>query len=122
MPNNIQEGSSLSGRHRVLNADGTVSIHCRQCGVFIMRMMYRGFTTSICTKCQGIEVPEVQAQRDEALLYTEEPEKEKMGLARSVFRALGFGRPKQPKAPSKKSRAVAKERQRKPLFGPEDEE
>jgi len=98
--------------------------------------MYQGFSTAKCSDCAGISTDGVitgattlpdgrviyQAeQRGDAILYAEKPEMEKVGLARAVFRALGFGRPKEPKPASAESNKIAKEKKRKPIFGPVDE-
>jgi hypothetical protein len=61
------------------------------------------------------------ARLTDAVLYKEEPEKEQIGLARAVFRAIGFLRKKIAPVKATKSRDMAKSKQRKPLFGPEDE-
>ena len=85
-------------------------------------MMYRGFTTATCSECSGNGAPiEVEVTSD-AMLYPESPEQEKIGLAKSVFRALGFGRRKEPRPKATKSREVAREKHRKPLFGPEEKD
>ena len=84
-------------------------------------MMYRGFSTAVCSECSGNPIPEV-AQTGEVFLYENTPEVEKIGLAKAVFRALGFGRVKEPKPPATKSKEMSREKQRKPLFGPEDKE
>jgi len=96
-------------------------------------MMHRGFTTATCIKCKGGQVPEfvISPLLNIPLEGTQEPQDgmlyndsslEKIGLARSVFRALGFGRKKMPVPSSKRSKEVAQSKKRKPLFGPEDEE
>jgi hypothetical protein len=137
MPNPLQTGHSRESSLRKMNADGTITIVCRLCGRPIIRAMYQGFSTAICTECSTGQEPGVvqgavmmpdgrllyQADANitvDAVLYSEEPEKEKIGLARAVFRALGFRRKKVAPAPVQKSREVAKSKQRKPLFGPEE--
>lgn len=136
MPNPIQEGSSRSKAPRRVNSDGTITVVCRICGKPLIRMMYQGFSTVTCSDCKGIPtdgvvtgatiLPDGQVvynaeQLADAILYPESPEIEKIGLARSVFRALGFGRPKEPLEPAKESKKVSRERRRKPIFGPEDD-
>jgi hypothetical protein len=120
MRDTLQEGSSRSAGSRKPNADGTVTVVCRRCGDPIIRMISRGFSTAICLKCQGIEVPEPEVEQFEGV-YGNDPAKEKVGKVQSLFRALGFRKKKPPKPPQEKSREMAKEKQRKPLFGPEDE-
>jgi hypothetical protein len=137
MPNPLQTGHSLESSLRRQNADGTVTIVCRLCGRQIIRAMYQGFSTAVCTECSTGQAPGVvqgavmmpdgrllyQADANitvDAVLYSEEPQKEKMGLARAVFCALGFGRKKTVPAPVEKSREVSKSKRRKPLFGPEE--
>jgi len=104
-----------------VNSDASVTIRRKVCGRFIIRMMYRGFSTSLCSACGGNPIPEVQMAED-AVLYSEAPEKEKVGTARALFRALGFGRKKEPRPKAEKSKEVAKDKRRKPLFGPEESE
>ena len=86
-------------------------------------MNYMGFSTAICAKCQGVEVPDQVPQevQDASVLYPEEPAKVKAGLRRTVFRALGFGRVKEKKAPAKRSRELSKEKKRTPIFDTKDE-
>jgi len=55
-------------------------------------------------------------------LYPETPGKEKTGLLTGVFRALGFGRPKEPRAPAKQTRVIVQEKRRKPLFDKAEKE
>jgi len=102
------------------NPDGSVRIKCRLCGRHIINAMYRGFSTVTCSECQGKPIPEPE-KFEGGVLY-DNPAVEKVGLAKAVFRALGFGRPKPPKAPTTESQKVVREKKRKPLFGPEDKE
>ena len=134
--NELQTASSLGGlRLRRVNRDGTVTVVCRICGKPLYRGTYQGFSTAKCSDCAGTSTEGVQTgaiilpdgqvvyqpqQYTDALLYPESPEIEKLGLARAVFRALGFGRPKEPKPPATASKKMAREKRRKPIFGPED--
>lgn len=136
--NDVQAFSSRGqGSLRRMNPDGTVTIVCRICGKPMYRGMYQGFSTATCSDCYGVPTDKVvtgatvlpdgrvvyQAEQlGDAILYNEAPEMEKVGLARAVFRALGFGRPKEPKPPAVESRKIAREKKRKPIFGPEDQE
>ncbi len=136
--NDLQAFSSQGpGTLRRVNSDGTVTVLCRICGKALYRGMYQGFSTAKCSDCSGVSTENVitgatvlpdgrviyQAdQKADAILYTEAPEMEKVGLARAVFRALGFGRPKEPKPASTESKKVSKEKRRKPIFGPEDQQ
>ena len=138
MPNDIQAFSSRGGLTlRRVNNDGTITIVCRVCGKPLYRGMYQGFSTATCSDCMGVSTENVVTggvtlpdgrviyqpeQRADAILYTEKPELEKVGLARAVFRALGFGRPKEPKPPEVESRKIAREKRRKPIFGPEEKD
>jgi hypothetical protein len=137
MANNDLQAFSSQGLRtfRKLNPDGTVTVVCRRCTKPIHRGAYQGFSTAICSDCAGtpthdvisgaitlpdgrvIYQPEYTA---DAMLYPDSPELEKIGLARAVFRALGFGRPKEPAPESTESRKIAKEKRRKPLFGPNE--
>ena len=135
--NDLQAFSSQGGStQRRLNSDGTVTVHCKICGKPIYRGLYQGFSTAKCSDCAGVPTDDVMTGATilpdgrviyqpkaytDSLLYPESPEVEKVGLARAVFRALGFGRPKEPKPPEVESRKVAREKRRKPIFGPEDE-
>lgn len=133
MPANpIQEGSSRGAATlRRMNADGTVTIVCRICGKPLIRMMYAGFTTARCSDCAGIStegmitgattLPDGRViyqaeQLGDAILYPEQPEMEKVGLTRAIFRALGFGRPKEPKPAAVESKKISREKKRKPIF------
>jgi hypothetical protein len=128
----LQSASSLTALRRV-NSDGTVTVVCRICGKPLYRGLSHGFSTAKCSDCAGVPTDDMvtgaitlpdgrviyQADvQGVALLYPEKPAMEKQGLARAVFRALGFGRPKEPTPKSADSRAIAKERRRKPIFGP----
>src|ERR1035437_4545072 len=135
--NDLQAFSSQgSGMRGTMNNNGTCTIVCRICAKPIYRGMYQGFSTATCSDCAGVSTENVitgatvlpdgrviyeAEQRGDAILYTEKPEMEKVGLARAVFRALGFGRPKEPKPASVESKKVSREKKRKPIFGPEDE-
>jgi hypothetical protein len=135
--NDLQAFSSQGGREtRRINSDGSVTVVCKVCGKPIYRGLYQGFSTAKCSDCAGTPTDDVitgatilpdgrviyqpKAYTD-SLLYPEAPEVEKVGLARAVFRALGFGRPKEPKPDQVESMKVAREKRRKPIFGPEDE-
>lgn len=36
----------------MMHPDGTVDLHCRVCGEDLGRVMYQGFSTVECIKCQ----------------------------------------------------------------------
>lgn len=134
--NDLQAFSSQGLRQlRGINNDGTVTIVCRVCGKPLYRGMYQGFSTATCSDCSGVSTADMitgavtlpdgrviyqPAYADDALLYQESPEVEKIGLARAVFRALGFGRSKEPRPKSVESSKISKEKRRKPIFGPDD--
>ena len=135
--NDLQAFSSQGMRQlRRMNPDGTVTVVCKICGKPLYRGMYQGFSTAKCSDCNGVSTDDVitgaftlpdgrvvyQAEHTaDAILYTERPEMEKVGLARAVFRALGFGRPKQPKPEATESKKISREKKRKPIFGPGEE-
>lgn len=134
--NDLQTATSQGMRiSRRVNNDGTVTVMCRRCGKALYRGNYQGFSTAICSDCSGtstegvitggITLPDGRViyqpqQFTDAILYPDSPEMEKVGLARAVFRALGFGRPKEPKPEATESKKMAREKKRKPIFGPED--
>jgi phage FluMu protein Com len=135
--NDVQAFSSQGLRQlRRMNGDGTVTIVCRICSKPLYRGMYQGFSTAKCSDCAGVSTDAVVTgaftlpdgrvvyeaeQNADAILYTERPEMEKVGLARAVFRALGFGKPKQPKPQATESTKISREKKRKPIFGPGEE-
>jgi phage FluMu protein Com len=114
---------------RGANSDGTVDIRCWTCGAFICKAQYRGFSTAICQKCQGVDVPE-PVKAEEPSLYNKE-ELSRFGgkivetMRSAILRALGFktARPEEVlTAPGAvvdetSSKAVAKSKRRRPLFG-----
>lgn len=108
-----------------INADGTVNVHCVQCGNFICRTQYRGFTSATCEFCATGKISPlaVPGPDVEASLYNtdEEAREEKVGLVSHVFRALGFGRPKGAE-PEAQSEAVAKRKKRRGLLSNPDAE
>jgi hypothetical protein len=134
--NDLQAFTSQGlGQLRKVNPDGTVTVVCRICGKPLYRGMYQGFSTAKCSDCAGvptdgmitgaITLPDGRvvyqpAQTADALLYPDAPEMEKVGLARAIFRALGFGRAKEPQPEATESRKISREKRRKPIFGPDE--
>lgn len=107
------------------NSDGTVTIYCRQCGQPICKQQYRGFSTvDQCYQCNtGNPLPMTEQEFLEQALFGEPdaPEKERVGLASYVFRAVGWLKKVREK-PSKETRNVLKRKKRRPLFSSEKED
>jgi len=136
--NDVQAFSSQGGQtQRRLNSDGTITVVCKVCGKPIYRGLYQGFSTALCLDCAGISTDDVVTGAvtlpdgrviyqpkayEDALLYPESPAIEKIGLARAVFRAFGFGRPKEPKPPEVESKKASRGKRRIPIFGSEEKE
>jgi hypothetical protein len=139
MRDELQAFSSQGGQtQRRLNSDGTITIICKVCGKPLHRGLYQGFSTAKCSDCAGVPTDDVitgattlpdgrviyqpKSYAEDSLLYPEGGVVEKVGLARAVFRALGFGRPKEPKPPEVESRKVSRGKRRRPIFGAEEKE
>ena len=103
----------------ILNADGTVNIHCRLCGEFISRMMYQGFTTATCTYC---EREEARPLPDEDIELDPLSSSAKVGEHGMVFRVVGFLKKKAAEVASKASTKMSKKRAKKPLLERTDDE
>jgi ribosomal protein S26 len=134
---------------RQANADGTIAVKCPNCGRTIKRSVYQKFSTAICVICQTLEEWEAKGviythhdidKLEKALNYvaasttheefmktlelprlqTEKDPEEKVGLIKSMFRAIGFKKrttvvPKEERE-NLPSVQVAKSKKAGPLF------
>lgn len=133
---------------RIRNPDGTVNIHCRNCGRFICRTTYTGFSTALCEPCQsGNPRPLFSSPQEELLqqIYSEidqtstieyaaKPKKKfsLIDMAINTVKALGFRRKiEEPidineveyKTSDKEtSKQVAKRKKRTPIFKRKNDE
>lgn len=107
----------ISGRR--LNTDGTINVMCRVCERVISRELYRGFSTAICLKCQGLL--EQGKSVEEILAATKkEEETQAADLYNDVgtFKVTGIGPRIKQVVAQVKQRAQA--RKRPPLFAEKD--
>lgn len=99
-------------QRRVLNADGTVNIHCRSCGEFICKSRYAGYTSATCAKCQGTPIPAVP---EDTLPEMYNTDMRTVGTPKFSFQAVGFLK-KVVKKVAKASIDAARRVKRKPLM------
>lgn len=116
-------GFSSRSRRSVVSADGMVDVYCCRCHNKIGRFAHRpGITRITCIDCAEGKTPIdrlPQAEEEMLSLYSKEElaevaAEEKAGFIRTMFRALGFGRP--PAPPDLPSKGLAKSKKRRPLF------
>lgn len=74
-------------QRRTLNSDGTVNIHCRECGEFICKSRYAGYTSAICSKCQGCPLPTPPEDMMPEMYATD---MKTVGTPKFSFQAVGF--------------------------------
>lgn len=106
--------------NRRLNSDGTIDVHCKICGNFICRQMYKGYSTAICHWCAN-DIPrplEEDPNPATVNLYNEE-ESEKQrsgayGLSGFAFKAVSLL--KKVFKPKPTSEKIAGAKKRRPLF------
>lgn len=137
----LSDPNPTPSQNRKLNADGSVNIHCRQCGEFVCTVSYRGFSTvDYCYYCLNDLPRPVNKDPQEELirsLYNEpvgglqKGEKKSkvplLDLVLQTFRAIGFRRPKTRISEEdaqnidyeglQPSEQIVKQKKREPIFG-----
>lgn len=114
-------GGFLGPSGRRVGSDGLITIKCRICEKDICKEQYRGFSTAICTVCQGeIErgqrpeeiMAQVKAKEEEAAreLYND--------IGEANFKVTGIGQ--RLKEVVQKVKQAAQARRRAPLFAKKD--